>query len=573
MTTVTQAQIPEHVDRHAAEKPLRFIACGSDDEGKSTLIACLLHSTCEWTAGEIPADERHLPELVMQARHAQALVIVVDARKGLVQEARRDACLASLLGIPRLVIAVNKLDLAGYSRGRFERIHDECIAFLEKLDLREVQCIPLSTLHGDNIATPSANMPWYRGPTLKECLEDAAKDRDVKPTPFRLFVHALSEPGPTGRIAAGALRVGDRVRALPSGRGSVVERIVGNGGDDVSFAAAGQSVAVTLADAVDLRPGDMLAAADAPAEVADQFQADLIWMGGESMLPGRPYLLKIGARTVGATITKPKYKLNVDTLEHLAATCLETNDIGVCNLHLEEPVPFDAYKENRETGSFVLLDRQTGATIAAGLLHFALRRAQNLHWQAVEINKQAHAALKGQRPCIVWFTGLSGAGKSTIANLVEKKLHAQGRHTHLLDGDNVRHGLNKDLGFTEADRVENIRRIAEVAKLMLDAGLIVLVSFISPFRAERELARKLVQQGEFFEVFVDVPLAVAERRDPKGLYKKARRGELKNFTGIDSPYEAPENPELRVDSASFAAEEAADRIVAHLRTTGPLIHN
>ena len=395
-------------------------------------------------------------------------------------------------------------------------------------------------------------------------------DDDVRRGPLRLLVQWVNRPdqsfrGFAGPIVGGTLRPGTRVRALPSGRESVVTRIVTADGD-LDEAVAGQSVTVALADEIDISRGDVLAAADAPPELGDQFEAHVIWMSDAPMLPGRPYLMKIGTRTVGATVTKPKYKINVNTLEHLAAPTLELNDIGVCNLHLDQMVPFDPYTLNRDTGGFILIDRLTNQTIGAGLLHFALRRSQNIHWQALEVDKAARTALNGHRPCVVWFTGLSGAGKSTIANIVEQKLHTLGRHTFLLDGDNVRHGLNKDLGFTAADRVENIRRVAEVARLMVDAGLIVLVSFISPFRAERRLARGLVAEGEFCEVFVDAPLSVAEQRDRKGLYKKARRGELKNFTGIDSPYEPPEHPEIRVDTTALAAEAAADAVVNYLRT-------
>jgi len=400
-------------------------------------------------------------------------------------------------------------------------------------------------------------------------IEDA-----VQSGPFRMPVQWVNRPnsdfhGFSGRIVGGCVRPGDRVRVLPSGRESAVARVVTQDGD-LDLAVAGQSITLTLADEIDISRGDMLSTADAPVEVADQFEATIIWMSEADMLPGRPYLLKIGAKTVGVTVASPKYRVNVNTLEHLAAKTLKLNEIGVCNLNLDQAIAFDAYKQNRDTGGFILVDRMTNNTIGAGLLHFALRRSHNIHWQAIEVNKGAHAALKGHLPCVVWFTGLSGAGKSTIANLVEKKLHALGRHTYLLDGDNVRHGLNKDLGFTEADRVENIRRVAEVARLMVDAGLIVLVSFISPFRAERRMARELVAAGEFYEVFVDTPLSLAEQRDPKGLYKKARRGDLKNFTGIDSPYERPENPEIRIDTAAMSPEDAAEHIVAHLRTMGIL---
>jgi bifunctional enzyme CysN/CysC len=394
-------------------------------------------------------------------------------------------------------------------------------------------------------------------------------ESDAQEKPFRLLVQWANRPsqefrGYSGRVVGGTVRPGERIRVLPSGKESTVTRIVTHDGD-LEAAVAGQSVTVTLADEIDISRGDVIAAAEAPPELADQFEAKVIWMSEEPMLPGRPYLLKIGARTVGATITKPKYKVNVNTMEHLAAPTLQLNDIGACNLHLDQMIAFDPYEQNRDTGGFILIDRLTNNTIGAGLLRFALRRSHNIHWQAVEVDKRAHASIKGQKPCVVWFTGLSGAGKSTIANVVEKKLHAMGRHTFLLDGDNVRHGLNKDLGFTEADRVENIRRVAEVAKLMVHAGLIVLVSFISPFRAERRLARELVEKHEFCEVFVDAPLSVAESRDPKGLYKKARRGELKNFTGIDSPYEPPEKAELRIDAANTSVEAAADLVIARLR--------
>jgi bifunctional enzyme CysN/CysC len=405
-------------------------------------------------------------------------------------------------------------------------------------------------------------------------LESVEIQDALRNAPFRMPVQWVNRPdqnfrGFSGRIVGGSVRPRDRVRILPSGKESNVARIVSKDGD-LDLAIAGQSVTVTLDDEIDISRGDMLAAADSPPGIADQFEATIVWMSEDEMLPGRPYLLKIGAKTAGVTMVQPKYKVNVNTLEHLAARTLHLNEIGICNLNLDQPIVFDPYAENRDTGGFILIDRLTNSTIGAGLLHFALRRSQNIHWQAIEVNKQAHAALNGHRPCVVWFTGLSGSGKSTIANVVEKKLHALGRHTYLLDGDNVRHGLNKDLGFTEADRVENIRRVAEVAKLMVDAGLIVLVSFISPFRAERRFARELVADGEFCEVFVDTPLGVAEQRDRKGLYKKARRGELKNFTGIDSPYENPENAEVTIDTVENAPEDAADRIIAHLRATGVL---
>jgi bifunctional enzyme CysN/CysC len=616
--------IREYLSVHQHKSLLRFMTCGSVDDGKSTLIGRLLYEsrmlyedqlaalesdskkvgtqggeldfallldglTAEREQGitidvayrffstdrrkfivaDTPGHEQYTRNMVTGASTADVAVLLVDARKGVLTQTRRHSYLASLLGIRRVVLAVNKLDLAGYSREVFERIRDEYLAFARTLELPQVVCIPLSALRGDNVVSPSANMPWYHGPTLMGYLETVEVESDAQSRPFRLLVQWVNRPnldfrGYSGRIVGGSLRPGDLIRVLPSGRETRIARIVTHDGD-LELAVAGQSVTVTLADEIDVSRGDVLAAAGSPPELADQFEAKVIWMSEDPMLPGRPYLLKIGAKTVGATITKPKYKVNVNTMEHLAATTLELNEIGACNLHLDQMIAFDPYEQNRETGGFILIDRLTNNTVGAGLLRFALRRSHNIHWQALDVDKRAHASLKGQRPCVIWFTGLSGAGKSTIANVLEKKLHAMGRHTFLLDGDNVRHGLNKDLGFTEADRVENIRRVAEVAKLMVHAGLIVLVSFISPFRAERRLARELVEQGEFCEVFVDAPLEVAEQRDRKGLYKKARRGELKNFTGIDSPYEPPENPELRIDTASTSADAAADCVIGRLR--------
>jgi bifunctional enzyme CysN/CysC len=446
--------------------------------------------------------------------------------------------------------------------------------FAQQVGLKSVTPIPLSALRGDNILERSNRTPWYHGPTLMGFLETVEVEDDLQSKPFRLPVQWVNRPnqdfrGFAGTIASGVVRVGDAVRVVPSGRTSRVARIVTYDGD-LEQAVAGQSVTLTLTDEIDISRGDVLSLADSPPGVADQFQATIIWMHEEPMLPGRPYLIKLGTQTVTGSITAPKYKVNVNTLEHLAAKQLELNEIGVCNLSLDRSVPYDPYVENRDMGGFVLIDKLSNDTVGAGLLHFALRRAENIHWQALDVNKHARASLKGQRACILWFTGLSGAGKSTIANLVEKRLHSLGRHTYTLDGDNVRHGLNKDLGFTDADRVENIRRVAEVAKLMVDAGLIVLVSFISPFRSERRLARSLVEEGEFFEVFVDTPLEVAEQRDPKGLYKKARRGELKNFTGIDSPYEPPEHPEIHVRTADLTPEQAAEQILARLNEAGML---
>jgi bifunctional enzyme CysN/CysC len=420
--------------------------------------------------------------------------------------------------------------------------------------------------------TRSAETPWYSGPVFLEYLETVPLDDEATTKPFRMPVQWVNRPssdfrGFAGPVVSGSISVGDLVRVLPAGTMSKVQRIV-LGTEDVTSAVAGQSVTMVLADEIDASRGDVLVASAEPPQVADQFEATIVWMHERPMLQGRSYRLKIGARTVTATVAPLKYKLNVNTLEHVAARKLELNDIGVCGIELDQPIVFESYADSRDLGGFILIDRISNATVGAGMLHFALRRSQNVHWQAFDVNRDARADLKNQKPCVLWFTGLSGAGKSTIANLLEKRLHALGCHTYALDGDNVRHGLNKDLGFTEADRVENIRRVAEVARLMADAGLIVLVSFISPFRTERRMARELLPPGEFMEVFVDTPLAVAEARDVKGLYRKARRGELQNFTGIDSPYEAPESPEIRVDTTATSVEAAAESIVEHLASAG-----
>jgi len=622
--------IEQYLHAHQHKSLLRFITCGSVDDGKSTLIGRLLYESKmlfedqlsaleadskkvgtqggdldfallvdglaaereqgitidvayrffstdrrKFIVADTPGHEQYTRNMVTGASTADVAVILIDARRGVLTQSRRHSYLVSLIGIRHVVLAINKLDMVDYSKARYDEIVAEYRTFAQQIGIEQFQAIPMSALKGDNIIDKSPNTPWYDGPTLMEYLETVEIDNDLLIRgPFRMPVQWVNRPnldfrGFSGRILGGAIKPGDRVRVLPSGRESTVKRIVTYTGD-LPVAVAGQSITLTLADEVDISRGDAIVTVDAPASVADQFEANLVWMSDEALVPGRQYLMKIGAKTVTMTIAAPKYKVNVNTLEHLAAKTLELNEIGVCNLSLDQAVAFDPYTENRDMGSFIIIDRASNTTVAAGMLHFALRRSQNIHWQAIEVNKAAHAKLKGQRPAVVWFTGLSGAGKSTIANFVEKRLHALGRHTYLLDGDNVRHGLNKDLGFTEADRVENIRRVAEVSKLMLDAGLITLVSFISPFRTERDMARSLMQEGEFCEVFVDTPLGVAEERDPKGLYKKARRGDLKNFTGIDSPYEAPESPELRIDTTSLSPEDAAERIVEHLRTMGIL---
>jgi bifunctional enzyme CysN/CysC len=619
--------IEGYLDAHERKSLLRFITCGSVDDGKSTLIGRLLYesklvfedhlaaleadskkvgtqggdldfallldgleaereqgitidvayrffSTArrKFIVADTPGHEQYTRNMVTGASTADVAVILVDARKGVLTQTRRHSYLAALLGIRRVVLAVNKLDLVGYDQDTFTTIEADYRAFAAEIGLIDVACIPLSALKGDNIIARSARTPWYQGPALIGYLEAIQIDDDVADQPFRMPVQWVNRPdldfrGFSGTIVGGTLRPGDPVRVLPSGQTSTVARIV-TGDGDLEEAEAGQAVTVTVTDEIDISRGDVLAAADQPPPVADQFEAHIIWMHEHHMLPGRPYLMKIGTRTVGVSIAQPKYRVNVNSLEHVAAKTLELNEIGVCNLNLDRPIPFDPYVENRDMGGFIVIDRLTNGTVGAGLLHFALRRSQNVHWQALEIDRQAHARLKGHRPCVVWFTGLSGAGKSTIANLVEKRLHTLGVHTTLLDGDNVRHGLNKDLGFTEADRVENIRRVAEVARLMVDAGLVVLVSFISPFRAERRMARSLVEDNQFCEVYVDTPLRVAEQRDVKGLYRKARRGQLANFTGIDSPYEPPEEPEVQIDTTSSPPDLAAQQVVDRLHSMG-----
>lgn len=615
--------IDAYLVAHQHKSLLRFITCGSVDDGKSTLIGRLLYDSKmifedqmaaleadskrvgtqggaidfallvdglaaereqgitidvayrffatdkrKFIVADTPGHEQYTRNMVTGASTADAAVILIDARKGVLTQTRRHSYLVSLLGIRHVVLAVNKMDLVGWDQAVFDRIVADYRAFADQIGLSVFTPIPISGLGGDNMASKSDASPWYDGPILMDWLETVQVEDDLQAQPFRLPVQWVNRPnldfrGFSGLIASGVVKPGDRIRVLPSGRESKVDRIV-TLPNDLPQAVAGQSVTITLTDEIDISRGDLIVAADAPSPVAGQFEATVVWMDDEPLPPGRAYLLKIGARTVGASVTEIKHRVNVNTLEKSAAKRLELNEIGVCNISLDQAVPFEAYADNRELGGFILIDRLSNRTVGAGMLNFALRRADNIHWQHTDVTKQSRAALKGQRGQVVWLTGLSGAGKSTIANLVEKRLHALGRHTYLLDGDNVRHGLNKNLGFTEEDRVENIRRVAEVAKLMVDAGLIVLTAFISPFRAERRLAREILQDGEFIEVFVDTPLAVAEQRDVKGLYAKARAGQLKNFTGIDSPYEAPEAPELRIDTTTMSPVEAAERIVEWL---------
>ncbi|WP_116473352.1 sulfate adenylyltransferase subunit CysN [Zobellella maritima] len=623
--------IEQYLKAHEQKSLLRFITCGSVDDGKSTLIGRLLFESKmlfedqltaieadskkygtqgddidfallvdglaaereqgitidvayrffstdrrKFIVADTPGHEQYTRNMVTGASTADAAILMVDARKGILTQTRRHSYLMSLLGIRHIVVAINKMDLVGYSEKTFRTIVEEYNAFANQIGLTKVTFIPMSAFKGDNIITLSEKMPWYHGTTLMGYLETVeVDDTRLQRDPFRMPVQWVNRPnldfrGFSGAIASGVIKPGDRIRVQPSGKESHVDRIVVHGGD-LPQAVAGQSVTLTLTDEIDISRGDVISTVEAPAEIADQFETTLVWMHEEPLLPGRSYLLKVGTKTVTATITDIKYQVNVNTMEHTAAKKLELNAIGVCNISLDRAIAFDAYQNNKDTGGFIVIDRMSNNTVGAGLLHFALRRSQNIHMQHVDVDKSARAVTKGQKPCVLWFTGLSGAGKSTIANLVEKKLHAQGRHTYLLDGDNVRHGLNKDLGFTDTDRVENIRRIAEVSKLMVDAGLIVLTAFISPFRSERRMARELMEDGEFIEVFVDTPLSVAEERDPKGLYKKARRGELKNFTGIDSAYEQPENPEIRLDTTGLSIEAAADEVIEALKRQGILL--
>ncbi|KQO09288.1 sulfate adenylyltransferase subunit CysN [Sphingomonas sp. Leaf242] len=620
--------IAEDIDayllQHQHKSLLRFITCGSVDDGKSTLIGRLLYDSKmifedqlaalesdsrkvgtqgqeidfallvdglaaereqgitidvayryfstekrKFIVADTPGHEQYTRNMITGASTADLAVILVDARKGILTQTKRHSYLAHLIGIRHLVLAVNKMDLVGYEQATYDRIVADYATFAESIGIAGFTAMPISGFKGDNITGASANTRWYDGPTLIDHLDTVTLDvSEDQAGAFRMPVQWVNRPnldfrGFSGLVASGSIAPGDAVRILPGGRTSTIARVVAFGGD-LPSAVAGQSVTLTLADEIDCSRGDVIVAADSPPEASDQFEATVVWMADEAMLPGRSYWLKLATQTVTATIQQPKYAINVNTMERLAAKTLELNAIGVANLSTDRPLVFEPYADNRQLGGFILVDKITNATVAAGMLHFSLRRAQNVHWQATDIGREAHASLKNQKAAVLWFTGLSGAGKSTIANLVEMKLARMNRHTFLLDGDNVRHGLNRDLGFTDADRVENIRRVGEVAKLMTDAGLIVITAFISPFRAEREMARQMIAPGEFIEVHIDTPLAEAERRDVKGLYAKARAGKLANFTGIDSPYEAPANPEIRIDTTGMTPDQAADAIVAML---------
>lgn len=626
----TDALIAEDIDayliQHQDKSLLRFITCGSVDDGKSTLIGRLLYDSKmifedqlaaleadskrvgtqgqeidfallvdglaaereqgitidvayrffttekrKFIVADTPGHEQYTRNMVTGASTADLAVILVDARKGILTQTRRHSTLVHLLGIRNIVLAVNKMDLVDYDQTVFDKIVADYRVFADERGIANFTAIPISGFKGDNITTLSPAMPWYQGPALVDHLETVPVDADSDTAkPFRMAVQWVNRPnldfrGFSGQIASGRIKVGDTVRVLPSGKTSTISRIVTLGGD-LDEAVAGQSITLCFADEIDCSRGDVIAIADAPPEVADQFEAHIVWMDDEPMMPGRGYWLKLGTQSVTAKVRAPKYALNVNSGEQLAAETLDLNAIGVAELVTDKPIVFEPYPQadgspNKVLGGFILIDKITNRTVAAGMIDHALRRAQNVHWQAVDVSREAHAKLKGQQPALLWFTGLSGSGKSTIANMVEKKLHALGHHSFLLDGDNVRHGLNKDLSFTEADRIENIRRIGEVAKLMTDAGLIVLTAFISPFKADRDMVRAMMPHGEFIEIFVNTPIEIAEQRDVKGLYKKARAGELKNFTGIDSPYEEPTAPDIRIDTIRISPEDAAELIV------------
>lgn len=621
------ANIEEYLDSQLKKSLLRFITCGSVDDGKSTLIGRLLYESKmifddqlaslkneskkfgtqgeeidfallvdglaaereqgitidvayrffstdrrKFIVADTPGHEQYTRNMATGASTADLAIVMIDARKGVLTQTRRHSFIVSLLGIRNVVLCINKMDLVGYDRDVFDEIEADYREFASDFGFEHIQAIPVSALAGDNVVVGSENTPWYDGPPLMEYLDTVEIASDAQEQPFRMPVQWVNRPnldfrGFAGQVVSGTIKPGDGVRALPSGKTSKVARVVTMGAD-LDEAVEGQSVTLTLEDEIDISRGDVICADKSPAEVSDQFQTTMIWMSDSPMLPGRSYVMKVGARECQMQVTEQRHRIDVNTRAHEAAKTLGLNEIGVVNVALDREVAFDPYKANRRMGGFIVIDRMTNETVGLGLINFALRRASNIHRQSLDVSKELRASMKGQKPVMLWFTGLSGAGKSTVANLVEKRLAAMGKHTYTLDGDNVRHGLNNDLGFTDADRVENIRRVGEVSKLMLDAGLIVLVSFISPFRAERRIVRQMVEEGEFWEVFVDVPLDVAESRDVKGLYKKARAGEIKNFTGIDSPYEAPTDPEIHVDADKLAPEEAAELIISRLEQAG-----
>jgi bifunctional enzyme CysN/CysC len=622
--------INAYLEAHENKSLLRFITCGSVDDGKSTLIGRLLYDSKmifedqlealesdskrhgtqgdqidfallvdglaaereqgitidvayrffstdrrKFIVADTPGHEQYTRNMATGASTADLAILMIDARKGILTQTRRHSFIASSLGIRKLILCINKMDLVEYDEAVFNNIEQDFLEFANELNAGiEIQAIPVSALAGDNITSISDNTPWYTGPSLMEYLETVPVGDERKAAPFRMPVQWVNRPnldfrGFSGQIASGSIKPGDKIKTLPSAKETTVDRVVVHGGD-LAEGIAGQSVTLTFADEVDTSRGDVICAANDPAEVSDQFQARILWMSDDAMLPGRRYLLKTGAKTVTALVSGLRYRIDVNDLQDRPAKTLNLNEVGVCTLSLDQPIAFDPYDVNRETGGFILIDRLTNNTVGLGMLDFALRRAGNIHWQALDVDRETLASQKDQKPAVLWFTGLSGSGKSTIANALQKKLFSMGKHTFVLDGDNVRHGLNRDLGFTDEDRVENIRRVSSVAKLMTDAGLITLVSFISPFRSERRMARNLMSEGEFIEIHVDTPLSVAEERDVKGLYKRARAGEIKNFTGIDSPYEAPKDPEITIDTVNNTPESAADEIVRWMEAKGLL---
>jgi bifunctional enzyme CysN/CysC len=614
-----QETVRDYLVSQERKSLLRFLTCGSVDDGKSTLIGRLLADTRQIYEDQLAALERdsrkhgttgdeidfallvdgleaereqgitidvayrffstarrkfivadtpghvqYTRNMATGASTADLAIVLVDARQGVLAQTRRHSIIASLLGIRQVVLAVNKIDLVGFDRAVFDRIVADYAAFAAQLGFAAVTPIPMSARFGDNVTARSERLPWYAGPTLIEHLETVAVDDAAAQAPFRFPVQYVNRPdldfrGFAGTVATGSVAVGDEVTIAKSGRSSRVKRIVTQDGD-LPAATAGQAVTLVLEDEVEVSRGNILVAPAARPQVADQFVANIVWFGEQALLPGRSYILRTETDQAGATVTDLKYRLDIDSFAHEPAKLLEMNEVAVCGVSTQSPLAFDSFSENRATGSFVLIDRLTNATVGAGMIQHALRRAENIHWQSLDVGRKERALIKQQKASVLWFTGLSGSGKSTIANLLEKKLHASGRHTYILDGDNVRHGLNRDLGFTDADRVENIRRVAEVARLMADAGLIVIVSFISPFLAERRMAREMMVEGEFAEVFVDTPFEECARRDPKGLYARAQRGEIANFTGIDSPYEAPENAEIHLRTLGRTPEEMVETI-------------
>ena len=634
MSAIEQPQAEHDIEAYLAAQAnksfLRFITCGSVDDGKSTLIGRLLFdsklifddqlsaleadSKRSGTQGEeidfallvdglaaereqgitidvayrffttdkrkfivadTPGHEQYTRNMATGASTADLAVILIDARQGMMTQTRRHSFIASLLGIKHVVLAINKMDLVGYDESLFNEIRSDYLTFAEQLKFRDITCIPMSALAGDNIMEVSENTPWYSGPALMPHLESVEVTDNQKDKPFRLPVQWVNRPnldfrGYSGTIAGGSVKPGDQVTVLPSGKSSTVERLVTLDGD-LQTAAFGQAITLTLTDEIDISRGDIICSAEEPVQVSDQLQSHLVWMHDTAMVPGREYLLKSGTRTTSCVMTELKHKINVNTLESQSGKTLELNEIGVVNINLHNKIAFDPYQENRNTGNFIIIDRQTNETVGAGLFGFSLRRADNVVWQSLSVDKFRRSAIKHQKSCVLWMTGLSGSGKSTVANLLESRLHDMNRHTYILDGDNVRHGLNKDLGFVEADRVENIRRVGETAKLMADAGLITIVSFISPYARDRKMVRELLEPNEFIEVHISTPLEVCESRDPKGLYKKARAGEIKNFTGIGSDYEAPVAPDITIPTHEMKPEEAVEKLISYLEERGYLI--